>query len=446
MTWAYQQDSDHEAFPNYNKDQMTMYNAIINTVQNTVLNVEGIDGVIPAGTAIQNLRGAIGDNLTADGYHLSDTIGDYTAALTWYAYITGESLDLVDYAPASVTDDVFDVKRAVGRAIINPYEVSDMGETVLLAGTDFQASTWEKNFNNINGLRESIKNKDGYELFDGFLFTGDYTPNHGHDNATEGINELNNYTNGFVIGNKVFAEGNHDAPTVEMLSPYGNNDPIGGTYGAFVIHEEDYGQFGAGDGQKVGNDLRAYFNEKLNNGWDMKKPIFVLTHVPLHFNWRTISDYGAGKNAQYIVEALNEAGEAGFNVIFLFGHNHSGDYDSYLGGSSIYLAKGDTMLIAKPENYKEYQEVELKFTYMNSGYVGYHVEQGADWTLTMTTFKIREDGSVIITRYDKNGYHNLKAKGVAHTPNEYISYIPVNETVYGPQRIVTATSDEEYTG
>ena len=58
---------------------------------------------------------------------------------------------------------------------------------------------------------------------------------------------------------------------------------------------------------------------------------------------------------------------------------------------------------------------------------------------------IKEDGSVIISRYDKDGFHNLKSKGVAHNPNEYIAYIPVNETVYGPQRIVTATSDEAYT-
>ena len=447
MTWAYQQDSTHEAFPNYGSDQLTMYNAIVNTVQNTVLNINGIDGVIPAGTAIQNLRQtSLGDTLTADGYHLNDQHGDYTASLTWYAYITGESLDLVDYAPASVTNDVFNIKRAVGRAIINPYEISNMGETVLLAGTDFQASTWEKNFKNINNILGGIKNTDGYSLFDGLLFTGDYTPNHGHDNATEGIAELDNFTNGFIIGNKVFSEGNHDAPTVEKLSPYGNNDPVGGTYGAFVIHEEDYGQFGGTSANDPATDLMAYFNEKIENNWNRNKPIFVLTHVPLHFNWRTISDYGAGKNAQGIVEALNYGGENGFNVIFLFGHNHSGDYDSYLGGSSIYLAKGDTMLIAKPENYKEYQEVELKFTYMNSGYVGYHVEQGADWTLTMTTFKIQDDGSVIITRYDKDGYHNLKSKGVAHNPNEYIEYIPVNETVYGPQRIVTATTDEPYNG
>ena len=446
MTWAYQQNSTHESFPNYNRDQMTMYNAIVDTVQNTVLNTEGIDGIIPAGTAIQNLRGVVGDTLTADGYHLEDKLGDYTASLAWYAAITGESLDLVDYAPTAVVNDVFNIKRAVGRAIIKPYEVSNMGETVLFAGSDFQASTWEKNMANMNKLLAAIKQNDGHELFDGMLFAGDYTPQHGHDNATEGIGVLDNYTNGFVIGNKVYAEGNHDAPTVEMLSPYGNNDPIGGTYGVFVFHEEDYGQFGGTSTNDVAADLKAYFDEKIQSGWDTKKPIFVMTHVPLHFNWRTISDYGAGKNAQGIVEALNYGGENGFNVIFLYGHNHSGDYDSYLGGGSIYLAKGDTMLIAKPENYKEYQEIELKFTYMNAGYVGYHVEQGADWTLTATTFKIQADGSVIISRYDQNGYHNLKSQGVAHTPNEYIAYIPVNETVYGPQRIVTATSDEEYNG
>ena len=446
MTWAYQQDSDHESFVNYNNDQMTMYNAIINTVQNTVLTTEGIDGVIPSGTAIQNLRGAIGDNLTADGYHLNDNHGDYTAALTWYAALTGESLDLVDYAPTAVANDVFNIKRAVGRAIIKPYEVSDMSETVLIAGSDFQASTWDKNMTNVNKLLASIKANDGYELFDGMLFAGDYTPNHGHDNATEGIGVLDEFSQNFVIGNKVYAEGNHDAPTVEMLSPYGNNDPVGGTYGVFVFHEEDYGQFGGSSSNDVAADLKAYFDEKIASGWDTKKPIFVMTHVPLHYNWRTVSDYGAGKNAQGIVEALNYGGDNGFNVIFLYGHNHSGDYDSYLGGASIYLAKGDNMLIAKPENYKEYQEIELNFTYMNAGYVGYHVEQGADWTLTMTTFRIQADGSVIISRYDENGYHNLKAKGVAHTPNEYVTSLPVNEDVYGPQRIVTATSDEEYTG
>ena len=446
MTWAYQQDSTHEAFPNYGSDQMTMYNAIVDTVQNTVLKIDGINGVIPAGTAIQNLRQtSLGDTLTADGYHLNDQHGDYTASLTWYAAITGESLDLVDYAPASVVNDVFNIKRAVGRAIINPYEVSNMGETVLLAGSDFQASTWEKNFNNINAILGGIKNTDGYTLFDGFLCPGDYTPNHGHDNATEGIGELDNFLNGFVIGNKVYAEGNHDAPTVEMLSPSGNNDPVGGTYGVYVIHEEEYGQFGGGKSTELYDELTAYFNEKLQNGWDMNKPVFVITHVPLHFNWRTVSDYGGGKNAKYIVDALNEASDAGFNVIHLYGHNHSGDYDAYLGGASIYLAKGDTMLIANPANYKEWQETEIKFTYLNAGYMGYHPDFGIgmDYALTMTTFKIQDNGEVIITRYSSNGYHVLKAKGVPHVTNEYVNDYPINETVYGPKHAVTAYTDLE---
>ena len=454
MTWAYQQDSTHESFPNYNNDQMTMYNAIVNTVQNTVLATEGIDGIIPSGTAIQNLRGtALGDTLTADGYHLNDLHGDYTASLTWYAAITGEALDLVDYAPASVAPHVYNVKRAVGHAVANPYEVTDLSETVLIAGSDFQASTWDKNKSNVNAILDGIKNTDGYELFDGMLFAGDYTPNHGHDNATEGIGVLNDFTNDFVIGNKVYAEGNHDAPTVEMLSPYGNNDPVGGTYGVFVFHEEDYGQFGDDDdhernSQIVGDDLKAYFDEKIDSGWDMNKPIFVMTHVPLHFNWRTVSDYGAGEGAQYIVDALNYGGENGFNIIFLYGHNHSSDYDAYLGGASIYLAKGDTMLVANPEDYTEYQEMEIKFTYLNAGYVGYFPDfgNGTDHTLSMTTFRIRDDGSVIITRYSADGYTNLKAQGVMHSANEYVTDIIVNETVYGPQRIVTATSDEEYIG
>lgn len=72
MTWAYQQDSTHSSFPNYNRDQMTMYNMIISTTAQCVDTISAISSVIPVGTAIQNARtGFLGDTLTRDGYHLS---------------------------------------------------------------------------------------------------------------------------------------------------------------------------------------------------------------------------------------------------------------------------------------------------------------------------------------------------------------------------------------
>ena len=443
MTWAYQQDSTHDSFPNYNKDQMTMYNAIVDVAQNVVMKANGIDGLIPSGTAIQNLRGtALGDTLTSDGYHLKDTYGDYTAALMWYVATTGKSLDLVTYVPDSVADHVFNIKRSVAFAYYMPYVVSDLTETVLLAGSDFQTRPPQTGLNQIDAILGGIANTDGYTYFDGLLMGGDYTADHGHDNSVIGLEALKPHMAGVVNQNLIYSEGNHDAPTVEGLTATGNHDPLNGTYGLFVINEEDYGQFGGG-GDKIAVDLKAYLDEKVGNKSWGNKPVFVLCHVPLHYSYRTLLDQ-QGRTAYPIVDALNDAGSKGLNIIFLFGHNHSEEYDAYLGGSSVYLKKGDTLLIPSRSNFKEYESVKLNFTYMNVGYVGGYPKSsyGSDSTLTMTTFRIQADGSVIITRYDKDGYHNLKSAGVRNTG--FNDKMPLNETVYGPQRIVTADDDREY--
>ena len=127
MTWAYQQDSDHWAFAHYGKDQTTMYNAITQTVQEQVLTLSTINGVIPSGTAIQNLRTSVlGDTLTSDGLHLKDSYGDYTAALTWFCTITGESLEAVTYRPATVADRWEDIAAAVKNAVKTPYAVTPL--------------------------------------------------------------------------------------------------------------------------------------------------------------------------------------------------------------------------------------------------------------------------------------------------------------------------------
>ena len=126
MTWAYQQDSDHSDFGKYNKDQMTMYNAIVSTVKEKIVNHPKIDGVIPSGTAIQNLRtSSLGDTLTADGYHLENAYGDYTASLTWYCTITGESAYGMYYCPSSVGDHFHEIAEAVDNAVEKPFEVTE---------------------------------------------------------------------------------------------------------------------------------------------------------------------------------------------------------------------------------------------------------------------------------------------------------------------------------
>ena len=91
----------------------------------------------------------------------------------------------------------------------------------------------------------------------------------------------------------------------------------------------------------------------------------------------------------------------------------------------------------------------MHFTYLNSGYVAYYndMKAGADTSLSMTTFRIQENGDVIITRYDKNGEHNLKSAGVLSPyDRDYTTYTEADGRVYESSRIVGASKDEEYNG
>ena len=128
MTWAYQSDFTNDLFANYDYNQQKMYDSIINAVKNTAAKKKDISGVIPAGTAIQNLRTSyFGDTITRDGYHLNYEEGYYTAALTWFAYITGGDVSKVDWVPskyAGLADHLDVMREAVKNALEKPYEVT----------------------------------------------------------------------------------------------------------------------------------------------------------------------------------------------------------------------------------------------------------------------------------------------------------------------------------
>ena len=135
MTWANQQDATNSwFFTNYKGDQLTMYNAIVSTaLENVMVYEEYVDGLVPSGTAIQNLRTSyIGDTLTRDGYHMSESYGRYTVALTWFAELTGGSVELVTYVPSTVEEkDVPAIREAVANAIDKPYKITDSMYTQL---------------------------------------------------------------------------------------------------------------------------------------------------------------------------------------------------------------------------------------------------------------------------------------------------------------------------
>ncbi|WP_293302197.1 DUF4886 domain-containing protein [Pedobacter sp. UBA4863] len=124
QTWAYAQNSTHNGFASYNKDQMRMYNAIANA-SSKVKTLVPIDIVVPAGTAIQNARTKLGDVLTRDGYHLDLNIGRYTASCAWYEAIFKQDVIGNSYKPEQVSDtDALIGQKAAHKAIKKPYKVS----------------------------------------------------------------------------------------------------------------------------------------------------------------------------------------------------------------------------------------------------------------------------------------------------------------------------------
>ena len=128
MTWAYDEVNQNSGYANYGNDQMKMYTSILENVNSKVLTHSLIDGVIPAGTSIQNMRTsslvAPASLCEGDGYHLSANYGDYIAALTWYAYLSGDDVSGLAYQPSAVAGCREDINTAVNGAIANPYKVT----------------------------------------------------------------------------------------------------------------------------------------------------------------------------------------------------------------------------------------------------------------------------------------------------------------------------------
>lgn len=125
QTWAYAPGSNHGGFVNYDRDQMTMYQAIVKTVNQEVPKV-GISLIIPSGTAVQNARtSALGNDLTRDGFHLSFTHGRYIAACTWLEAVLGVNPVGNSYCPEGMTaQECRLAQKAAHKAVRKPSKVT----------------------------------------------------------------------------------------------------------------------------------------------------------------------------------------------------------------------------------------------------------------------------------------------------------------------------------
>ena len=120
QTWAYAKDSKHDGFKRYGHDQMTMFSAIVDCSKRAVADF-CLQGLIPAGTAVQFARKTkLGDNLTIDGHHL-DTTGRYIAACTWYEYIFCRKVKGNSYGPSELNEHQRRIAQKVAHRACKKY-------------------------------------------------------------------------------------------------------------------------------------------------------------------------------------------------------------------------------------------------------------------------------------------------------------------------------------
>lgn len=222
-------------------------------------------------------------------------------------------------------------------------------------------------FGNILTLAE----KDGLDTPASVLIGGDYSMVL-FDNAVPGIGRIRNKVLSLypeaVPESIVCIQGNHDNPKKEFAET-GFYDM--GAFCLYVINEDDFPWKQSTRSDETVKALAADIESKLDNmitGGDFR-PVIVITHVPLHHTNR--NSYGDNMYSSYIFNVLNEkAGK--LDIIFVYGHNHSGKYDDYIGGSVNFLKAGDTIRIPLADKAGEdcYTEETLNFTYTNCGYVG----------------------------------------------------------------------------
>ena len=231
---------------------------------------------------------------------------------------------------------------------------------------------------------------------DAFLFGGDYsiTGNNVADTET-GLNQLNalvssKFSN-LAPEDRYYIQGNHDYHGNALIKETGAYETE--HYLIYVLNHKDYSAVGAAK-------LKHFFEQNK----DCDKPIFVLSHCGIHYNAR-----GHLNCSDTLYNVLDDAGESGLNIIVLFGHNHSGIFDDYLGNSAIYLPKGSNFAVSNPKG--GYTMDTADFTYVNYGYIGFTTSSSKScYHQTMTVFEITDD-EVIVYRYDQNGIHELRAAG-----------------------------------
>ena len=124
QTWAYDNHfyDSTDTFAYFGNDQLTMFDAINDCYESEVASLCVFDKMIPAGTAVQNLRTSYMDNtFTRDGKHMSSMHGRYLLGLNFLSNIYDIDLDMspCSYLPTEI-DASF--KNVAYESIKNAYK------------------------------------------------------------------------------------------------------------------------------------------------------------------------------------------------------------------------------------------------------------------------------------------------------------------------------------
>ena len=124
--WAYAKSAVEDGFANYGRDQLKMYNAIVEAVWAAKESVQA--DVVPSGTAIQNGRTSyIGEEMLQDASHLNANTAKFAAACTWFEALFGQNE--VSYSPDNLINyDAKLAKAAAHNAIVDSRTVTELVE------------------------------------------------------------------------------------------------------------------------------------------------------------------------------------------------------------------------------------------------------------------------------------------------------------------------------
>jgi len=128
--WVAKADYTGVKFSYYGYNQSVMYNMILKASADVLKAHPEINMYINTVDAIQNLRSSyIGDNVTRDGWHLSYTVGRYTAGCIWYEKIMGRSVVGNTYKCSAISDNKAKLcQLAAHQACLNPNKVTDLSD------------------------------------------------------------------------------------------------------------------------------------------------------------------------------------------------------------------------------------------------------------------------------------------------------------------------------